>query len=68
MSMLNALYITRKNEGLEFEGKVTAALRTAHLRRLSVAKAVAGAERSMVCAIKAWLGAGEQKFWPGWAR
>ena len=44
MSMLNALYITRKNEGPEFEGRVTAALRSAHLRRLSVAKAVAGAE------------------------
>lgn len=44
MSMLNALYITRKNEGPEFEGRVTAALRSAHLRRLSAAKAVAGAE------------------------
>ena len=39
--MLNVLYITRKSEGREFEGRVTAAVRTSHLRKLSVAKAVA---------------------------
>ncbi len=42
MSMLNALYVTRNDEGPEFEERVTAALRSAHLRRLPVAKAVAG--------------------------
>jgi len=42
MSMLNALYITRNDEGPEFEERVAAALRSAHLRRLPVAKAVAG--------------------------
>jgi len=42
--MLNALYVTRKNEGPEFERSVTVALRSAHLRRLPVAKAVAGAQ------------------------
>jgi antitoxin Xre/MbcA/ParS-like protein len=41
MSMLNVLYVTRKSEGSEFEGKVTAALRSARLRKLTVAKAVA---------------------------
>jgi hypothetical protein len=44
MSMLNVLYITRKSEGPEFEGKVTAALGSARLRKLSLAKAVAAAE------------------------
>ena len=39
--MLNVLYVTRKSEGPEFEGKVTAALRSARLRKLTVAKAVA---------------------------
>ena len=42
--MLNALYITRNDEGPEFEKKVAAALRSAHLRRLPVAKAVAGVQ------------------------
>jgi hypothetical protein len=41
MSMLNVLYITRKSEGPEVEGKVTAAVRSSRLRKLSVAKAVA---------------------------
>jgi Protein of unknown function (DUF2384) len=41
MSMLNVLYVTRKSEGPEFEGKVTAAVRSSRLRKLSVAKAVA---------------------------
>src|SRR5437763_1863323 len=41
-SMPNALYVTRNGEGPEFEERVTAALRSAHLRRLPVAKAVAG--------------------------
>jgi DNA-binding NarL/FixJ family response regulator len=45
VSMLNALYVTRKNEGPEFERRVTAALRSAHLRRLPVAKAMAGPQR-----------------------
>ena len=43
MSMLNVLYITRKSEGPEFEGKVTAALGSARLRKLTLAKAVAAA-------------------------
>src|ERR1700678_3971181 len=42
MSMLNALYVTRNDEGPEFEKRVTAALRSAHLRRLPISKAVAG--------------------------
>jgi DNA-binding NarL/FixJ family response regulator len=40
--MLNALYVTRNDEEPEFEERVTAALRSARLRRLPVAKAVAG--------------------------
>ena len=32
--MLKALYVTRNDEGREFEERVTAALRSAHLRRL----------------------------------
>jgi DNA-binding NarL/FixJ family response regulator len=40
--MLNALYVTRKNEGSQFERRITAALQSTHLQRLPVAKAVAG--------------------------
>ncbi|MGH7842807.1 MAG: antitoxin Xre/MbcA/ParS toxin-binding domain-containing protein [Candidatus Binataceae bacterium] len=46
--MLNALYVTRKNEGLEFARRVTAALGSARLQKLTVAKAVAGAEPDTV--------------------
>jgi Protein of unknown function (DUF2384) len=44
MSMLNALYVTRNDEGPEFNKRVAAALRSARLRRLPVAKAVAGVQ------------------------
>jgi hypothetical protein len=40
--MLNALYITRKNQGPEFERMVIAALRSADMQKLAIARAVAG--------------------------
>jgi len=44
LSMLNALYVTR-NEGADFDRKVSAALRSVHFRRVPAAQAVASGNR-----------------------